>query len=62
MALAGVSRRFENIWVGAFVRQDSLQGARIAGSPLVKSERNVTAGIGVSWIFSISRQLVAAEQ
>ena len=62
MALAGVSRRFENIWVGAFVRQDSLQGARITASPLVKSERNVTAGIGVSWIFSISRQLVAAEQ
>lgn len=62
MALAGVSRRFGNIWVGAFVRQDSLQGARIAASPLVKSERNVTAGIGVSWIFSSSRQLVAAEQ
>ncbi|MFZ2649585.1 MAG: MipA/OmpV family protein [Burkholderiaceae bacterium] len=62
LALAGASRRFDNTWVGAFVRYDSLRGAVIAASPLVKTEQNLTFGIGVSWIFSVSDQLVSVEK
>jgi MipA family protein len=60
VALAGVSRRFNDTWVGAFARYDSLRGAVIASSPLVKSDQVVTLGFGVAWIFGVSDQRVAA--
>ncbi|MEQ1807620.1 MAG: MipA/OmpV family protein, partial [Burkholderiaceae bacterium] len=62
LALAGVSRRFDAIWVGAFVRYDSLRGAVVQNSPLVKTDHNVTFGIAVSWIFSASDRLASAEK
>jgi MipA family protein len=61
-ALTAVSRRFQDTWVGAFVRYDSLRGASIAASPLVRSEQAWTFGIGVAWIFSVSDQLVTAPE
>jgi MipA family protein len=62
LALAGVSRRFDAIWVGAFVRYDNLSGSVVQNSPLVKTDHNVTFGIAVSWIFSASDRLVSAEK
>ncbi len=62
LALAGVSRRFDSTWVGAFVRYDSLRGAVVAASPLVKAEQNLTFGVAVSWIFSVSDRLVSVER
>ena len=57
-ALAATSRRFGNTWVGCFVRYDSLSGAVFADSPLVRSKHAVTAGIGISWVFARSSELV----
>jgi MipA family protein len=61
-ALAAVSRRFRDTWIGAFVRHDSLRGTHVAGSPLVRSDRSLMLGVGVAWIFSVSDQLVAAQE
>jgi len=57
-ALAATSHRFGNTWVGGFVRYDSLAGAVFADSPLVRSKHAVTAGIGISWVFARSSELV----
>lgn len=62
VALAGVSRRFNNTWVGAFARYDSLRGAVIADSPLVRADHALTYGIGVAWVFAVSDQRVAADR
>ena len=59
-ALAAVSRRVGPLWVGGFLRYDSLRGAAFVDSPLVRRQRDVTAGLGVSWVFASSNQLVQA--
>jgi MipA family protein len=60
LALAGASRRFDTLWVGTFIRHDSLRGAVVADSPLVKSDRVLTYGLAVAWVFSVSDRLVDA--
>jgi MipA family protein len=57
----GASRRFSDWWIGAFVRADSVAGARFASSPLVKQSTNISAGLAVSWIFKVSDERVAVE-
>ncbi len=56
--LAAVSKRFENYWVGAFVRADTLSGATFDDSPLVRKKSYVAAGIGFAWIFGKSKDMV----
>ena len=60
-ALAAVSQRFGNTWVGAFVRYDDLRGAVFEASPLVRQDHEVTVGIGVSWVFATSRRRVMSD-
>jgi outer membrane protein len=60
-AIAAVSRRLGNAWLGGFVRYDQLQGASFAQSPLMRSESNFTAGFGISWIFATSSQRVLTD-
>lgn len=52
--LLGVSRRYESHWVGAFLRYDTLGGARFADSPLVRDRNYLAAGVAVTWIFGQS--------
>ena len=52
--LLGVSRRFPSHWVGAFLRYDTLGGARFADSPLVRDRSYLAAGVAVTWIFGQS--------
>ena len=59
-AVAATSRRFGNMWVGGFVRYDSLRGAAFDDSPLVRRSSAVTFGFGISWILATSSELVAA--
>ncbi|HWH85070.1 MAG TPA: MipA/OmpV family protein [Burkholderiaceae bacterium] len=59
-ALAATSRRFGNMWVGAFARYDDLHGAAFDDSPLVRRRSALTFGIGVSWILTTSRELVSS--
>jgi outer membrane scaffolding protein for murein synthesis (MipA/OmpV family) len=58
-ALASVSRRFDGMWFGAFLRYDSLRGAVFADSPLVRRDSALTLGFGLSWVLSTSSELVS---
>ncbi|MEO7707037.1 MAG: MipA/OmpV family protein [Caldimonas sp.] len=60
-ALSAVSRRIGNLWVGGFVRYDSLRGAVFADSPLVRRDHRLTAGVGVSWVFATSSRRVTID-
>ncbi len=57
-ATTSFSRRLGDAWLGGFLRYDDLSGARFVDSPLVRRERSVSAGFGVSWIFAVSSQRV----
>jgi outer membrane protein len=57
-AVSAFSRRVGNAWLGGFVRYDDLHGAAFDASPLVRRERSLTAGLGISWIFAVSSQRV----
>ena len=59
-ALAATSRRFGNMWVGGFLRYDSLHGAAFQDSPLLRRSSALTVGLGVSWILATSSELVAS--
>jgi outer membrane scaffolding protein for murein synthesis (MipA/OmpV family) len=56
--LAALSKRFDRYWVGAFVRADTLQGAVFEDSPLVRRKSYVAGGIGVSYVFGRSKEMV----
>lgn len=58
-ATAGVSRRSGRLWGGAFVRADSLAGARFASSPLVRQQNTVSFGLALSWVLVESSERVA---
>jgi MipA family protein len=57
-SLASLSRRFDTVWVGAFVRHDSLRGAAFADSPLVRRDSALTWGVALSWVLGASTELV----
>ena len=61
-ALAATSRRIGSAWVGAFVRYDSVSGAVFESSPLVRRTHEVSAGIGVAWVFAASERLVTIDE
>ena len=52
--IAGLSRRIQKFWVGAYVRYDALSGAVFDSSPLVKQNYAVAAGIAFAWVFAES--------
>jgi hypothetical protein len=58
--LAAVSKRFPSLWVGGFVRYDTLSGAVFDDSPLVKKKNYVAGGIAVAWVFGESSRKVEA--
>jgi outer membrane scaffolding protein for murein synthesis (MipA/OmpV family) len=60
-ALAGLSRRYDNFWVGSFVRHDHVGGAVFADSPLVRKTSHWSAGLGLVWIFAASDEQVTRE-
>ena len=60
-ALAATSRSFGSAWIGAFVRYDSVAGAVFEASPLVRRSHDVTAGIGVAWVFAASGRQVTLD-
>jgi outer membrane scaffolding protein for murein synthesis (MipA/OmpV family) len=61
-ATTAFSRRLGNAWLGGFIRYDDLGGAAFAASPLVRRERSLTAGFGISWIFAVSNQRVVSDE
>lgn len=59
--LVSTSRRFRNLWFGAFVRYDELTGATFLPSPLVRSHSYWAGGFGVAWLIGKSQQLVPGD-
>ena len=56
--VVALSRRFDRWFVGGFVRGDALQGATFEDSPLVRRKTAFAAGIGFTYVFAQSSQLV----
>jgi MipA family protein len=56
--IAALSKRFQDVWVGGFIRYDTLRGARFEDSPLVTSKKYVAGGIGFAWVLGRSSQRV----
>lgn len=54
----GASKRSGRLWFGAYLRYDYLDGAAFESSPLVETDHFVTVGLGVSWVFAVSREHV----
>ena len=45
------SKRFGKIWLGGFVRYDSLDNSEVEDSPLILEETSWTGGIALGWVF-----------
>jgi MipA family protein len=50
--LVSISRRLGDVWIGSYIRYDSLRGAVFADSPLVSTRHYLTAGFAVSYVFA----------
>jgi outer membrane scaffolding protein for murein synthesis (MipA/OmpV family) len=60
-ATVGLSRRVGRLWMGAFVRADSVAGAVFEDSPLVRSRQQLAYGLAMSWVFATSAERVAGD-
>jgi len=58
LMIASLSRRFERVWVGGFIRYDNLSGAVFDDSPLVETRHSVMAGFAVAYILKKSAATV----
>ena len=56
--IASASKRFDQFWIGAFIKADNINHAAFEASPLVERRGNLAAGLGISWIFAQSAQRV----
>ena len=57
----GMSKRFPNFWLSAFLRYGNLSGARFEDSPLVVQKDSLGAGVALSWIFGESSTRVMVD-
>lgn len=60
--IASLTRRFDRLFVGGFVKADYLGGAEFVTSPLVEKRSNVAAGIAVTWVFKQSERRVTVRE
>ena len=58
-ATASVSRRYGRMWVGAFLRWDSVFESVFDASPLVRQEETLTAGMAAVWRLRESKRRVS---
>ena len=59
--LTAATKRYEHLWVGAFLRYDNLSGTDISSSPLVNDNETLIMGAAIAWVFSTSSSLVAVD-
>lgn len=60
--VAGLSKKFPDYWVGAFMSYGALRGAAFDGSPLFRSSYSLSGGIGIAWMIKESSRLVESEE
>ncbi len=51
-------KTFDQFWLSAFVRLDTLKGAAFADSPLVERRSYHIVGVALTWIFARSETMV----
>ena len=56
-----ISKRYEKMWVGTFVRVNDLHGTVFDDSPLLKSRTNYMYGIGISMMLAESKERVMSK-
>ena len=56
-----LSKRYPRLWVGGFVRYETLAGAAFEDSPLVRTKDSVSVGLGAAWIFYRSKRMVETD-
>ena len=57
-----LSKRFPTLWVGGFLRYQTLSGAVFLNSPLIRSNFDLSAGVGIAWIVHQSDRGVDASE
>jgi outer membrane scaffolding protein for murein synthesis (MipA/OmpV family) len=50
----GISKKFEKVWAGAFIRHYDLRGVSFANSPLLARDSAIYSGIFISYLFDKS--------
>ncbi|MDD2699753.1 MAG: MipA/OmpV family protein [Sideroxydans sp.] len=60
--MATLGKRYSKVWVGGFIKFDTLKGAAIADSPLVKQQHNYGFGIAFAWLFSESDTMIEVDE
>ena len=61
-ALVSLSKRFDKVWVGAYLRYDTLRGAVFDGSPLVATQTYWAGGFGFAWVLGVSKERVVIDR
>lgn len=51
-----LSKRFDSIWLGGFLRGNWLAGAAFEDSPLVREKFSWMGGVGMAWVFAESNK------
>lgn len=59
--LIALSKRFNDFWLGAYVRADNLRGTAFDNSPLLIRKSYTSAGFAISYIFAKSSERVFVE-
>lgn len=59
--LAGLTRRFDKVWVGGYVRYDNLSGVAFEDSPLFRQNSFWSAGIAIAYVFAESKTRVYSD-
>lgn len=57
-----LGKKFKKIFLGLFVRGESLKGTAFSESPLLKTDLSFMGGVYFSWIFMESKTLVEADK
>jgi outer membrane scaffolding protein for murein synthesis (MipA/OmpV family) len=60
--LVSLTRHFQDYWIGAYLRHDSLGGASFEPSPLVKRDSYWSGGVGIVWMIGKSQRLVESDE
>jgi outer membrane protein len=57
-----LGKKYKKIFLGLFVRGESLKGTAFSESPLLKTDLSFMGGLYLSWIFMESKTLVEADK
>jgi outer membrane protein len=57
-----ITKRYKDIWFGAFASYDELSDAVFDNSPLMRTKQSFMGGFGIAWVFAKSETLVKSDE